>query len=237
MDRLKAVLLLLILSGSLAQAKGLQRVVEWKIDSLPLHQRLADHHTFWVTTFQDRADHQQGFFNSIKPTELSFETIFTDKEQAPMNSTGDIVKALRENPGKHNLVCTGKAAADCLEALLQYPEMWEKVNYFVALDGKISGAEYAENSKPPVTTHDVQKASKLPLIKVFRFLVDSLTSLWDGHDPAVHSMSPAVRQAYLERHNARIEEMAEKVHMVSLVTEKGPYWKIPHSKTQYFVSY
>lgn len=228
---MKWLILFILFSCSWAQAKGLHSFVEWKNQNIPLKQRLAGLNTLWVTTYQNSEVQNTSLYASLKKNE-ELETILTDRDQSPVNSTGDIVKALRDQPERQNLICVGKAAADCLEALLQYPELWPKVNYFVSLDGKISGAEYAESSKALVTTHDVQKASKLPLIKAFQFLMDALTSLWDGHNPAIHAMNPKIRQVYLRENDSKIERLSEEVYVVSLVSKKGLYWKIPYSKLQ-----
>lgn len=236
MDRLKWISILLIFFSFGAQAKGLHVFVEWQDQNRPLNERLSKHNTLFVSTYQKFKNDFVAFNSSFKTKGLKIETVMTDRDQSPIDSTGDIVKAIRDSREKQNLVCVGKAAADCLEALLQYPKLWRKISYFISLDGKISGAEYAENSREPVTTHDVQKASKFPLIEAFRFLMDAAYSLWDGHDPAVYSMSPKVRQAYLQEVDSQIENMTEEIHVISMVTEKGPYWKIPHSRTQYFVS-
>ena len=193
----------------------------------PLSQKLNADPLIVVSSWQDMKANKEIVIKKMKNTQ--FELILTDIEKEPLYSTGDIVKALREQASTVNLVCFGKAAADCLEMFLQFPEMSKKVKAFISYEGKISGAEYAERAPEPLKSQNVEKAAKIPLSIAFEYLFEALLSWWHGFDPGLYSMKPSVRRAYLERYQDDIERLSEKVEIISIDTSRKQYGKIPFS--------
>ena len=108
--------------------------------------------------------------------------ITTEPKRIPRLSTGDIVKALRERSQQGPLICESKAAADCIEALLQYPELADKISIFITVNGYIQGAPFAEGTPDPLELSEVSKAEKLPLFMALRFLADWVSDSIRGFD-------------------------------------------------------
>ena len=153
----------------------------------------------------------------------------TDEEQHCENSVGDIVKFIREARQPVLLVCEKKSAADCLEALLQYPELNKKVGQFIAIDGLIKGASYAENIEAPLDTVEVSRSTKVPFVLAVRFLVDSFFSLIKKQEYVKYKMSPKMRSKYLRNNSLRIKKLSKNIQMISVDRSSKGYGLLPFS--------
>lgn len=168
------------------------------------------------------------FSHSKKWIKVSF--VMIEKDALSEYSTGDIVKAIRETHSRVVLIGEGKAAADILESLIQYPELSDKVESFFSVKGLIRGDVNAEKAKAPLQLVEVNKAQKLPLIIAMRFLIDLFTDLVYGFDPVMYSFKPSVREEYLSRHNHQLRELAKKVRFYSFLPGRKGYGVLPYSQ-------
>jgi len=100
------------------------------------------------------------------------------------------------------LIGFSKGAPDILEALVDYPEVADKVKAVVAYAGAIGGSPLADDAE----TSQLNLLSKIPL---------SDCQKSDGG--ALKSLSPAVRRDWLENH-----ELPQHIHYYSVVSFPDP---------------
>lgn len=157
------------------------------------------------------------------------EVITTEPDRLPYSSTGDLVKALRESLQPRTLVCHGKAAADCLEALILHPEIHSKVQQWVVLDGYIQGAPGTLKAVDPLPLMEVQKAEKMPLILGVRFVFDTLVQFFYGFDRVQYHFRPDQRKLYLNQYRKEIQNIAQNIKIVSIDHSHEGYGYMPFS--------
>jgi len=99
----------------------------------------------------------------------------------------DYVMSLPAEQADRPLILIGhsKGAPDILEALVTYPELTEKVAAMVAYAGAVGGSLLADDTKVPT----LNLLTRLPY-----------SECDEGDRGALHSLSPAVRRAWLEEH-------------------------------------
>jgi pimeloyl-ACP methyl ester carboxylesterase len=99
----------------------------------------------------------------------------------------DYVMSLPAEQADRPLILIGhsKGAPDILEALVTYPELAEKVAAMVAYAGAVGGSLLADDTKVPT----LNLLTRLPY-----------SECDEGDRGALHSLSPAVRRAWLEEH-------------------------------------
>ncbi len=167
-------------------------------------------------------------FQSLKRGLPSLK-ILTDLDRTPADSTGDIVHFLRQTDSKIHLVCFDRSAADCLEALLHYPELQKKVVRFVSLEGKVKGARNSIGILRPDVV-DVERAQKLPLSQAFVFALSRFKE-WIFPRPAgAYAMNPIVRRKYLQAKRSEIEKMTQNIQVISIDSSGENYGVVPFSK-------
>jgi hypothetical protein len=99
----------------------------------------------------------------------------------------DYVMSLPAEEADRPLILVGhsKGAPDILESLVAYPELAEKVVAMVAFAGAVGGSLLADDTKVPT----LNLLTRLPYSECDK-----------GDRGALHSLSPAVRRAWLEEH-------------------------------------
>ena len=153
--------------------------------------------------------------------------VTTEAKRIPRLSTGDIVKALRERVEKGPLICEAKAAADCIEALLQYPELSANISIFLTIDGYIQGAPFAEGAPDPLELSEVSKAEKMPLMIALRFLVDWMTDFIRGFDLFRYHFRHDRRVAYLKANRSRLLQLSKQVDIICIDRSPKNYGRFP----------
>jgi pimeloyl-ACP methyl ester carboxylesterase len=99
----------------------------------------------------------------------------------------DYVMSLPADQADRPLILIGhsKGAPDILQALVTYPELAEKVVAMVAYAGAVGGSLLADDTKTPT----LNLLTRLPY-----------SECDEGDHGALHSLSPAVRRAWLKEH-------------------------------------
>jgi len=116
----------------------------------------------------------------------------------------DHVMALPADQADRPLILIGhsKGAPDILQALVTYPELAEKVVAMVAYAGAVGGSLLADDTKTPT----LNLLTRLPY-----------SECDEGDHGALHSLSPAVRRAWLKEH-----ELPRNIRYYSLVAFPEP---------------
>jgi pimeloyl-ACP methyl ester carboxylesterase len=116
----------------------------------------------------------------------------------------DFIMALPPEKARRPLVLIGfsKGAPDSLEALVEYPEVAEKVVAMVAFAGAVGGSALAEDAKQS----QLNLLAKLPG-----------NQCEEGDSGALESLKPAVREAWLKEH-----ELPRHIRYYSVVSFPDP---------------
>ena len=116
----------------------------------------------------------------------------------------DYVMSLPAEEADRPLILVGhsKGAPDILESLVAYPELAEKVVAMVAFAGAVGGSLLADDTKVPT----LNLLTRLPY-----------SECDEGDRGALHSLSPAVRRAWLEEH-----ELPQHIRYYSVVAFPDP---------------
>ncbi len=157
------------------------------------------------------------------------QVILTNSQKPPAESTIDIVKFLREQKTPSHLVCFDRAAADCVDSLLLYPELQSKVVQLVSLQGKVVGDERSEGVALP-EVQDFEAAGKLPLTTAVPHLLSQIKEWLFPHSNGTYAMNPRKRQIYIKQVKPHLKELSQKVELISIDSSAKKYGVIPHSK-------
>ncbi len=118
----------------------------------------------------------------------------------------DYVAALPPHDAQRPLVLIGysKGAPDILEAVVEYPELAERVAAVVSISGAVKGSPLAEDATQA-------QANMLTMVP------GSKCEKADGDNAAIVSIRPSVRKEWLESHS-----LPANVHYYSVITYPEP---------------
>lgn len=157
-------------------------------------------------------------------------TLTTERFRSPSESTGDIIKTIRDSERPISLICEKKAAADCLAALLIYPEIQKKVDIFVSLHGYIQGDPKARNSQPPRQLETQQANIMQNFLVAIHFAQETWDWIFKGH-AWIYPLSPHYRKKYLSRNRAQIKELSQNVQLISIRQNASDWGLVPFSQS------